>query len=85
MAGFGDNSTTYMRSGSVAGMRIEAGCWTQGADASTHIPTTLKEVYCIVCGSEGPTEVPDISLGFIKCGLAASASGKILNYVAVGF
>ena len=84
MAGFGDNTTTFMRAATIpGGMRIEAGCWTQTADASLHIPTGLTEVFCVVCGSEGLADVPCVSDGFLSGALVTG--GKVVNYIAVGF
>jgi hypothetical protein len=84
MAGFGDNSTCFMREGRVpaGGLRIEAGCWTQTSDATAHIPTKLTEIFSFICGSATPNEIPDISNSFIKCGLSGTPS--VMNYIAVG-
>ena len=85
MAGFGDNSTCFMRTGTVptGGLRIEAGCWTQTADATAHIPTQLSTIFAFVCGSATPNEAPDVSGSFIKCGLAGTPS--VMNYIAIGW
>ncbi len=85
--GFGDLSVVgFQKGGMAAGMRIEAGCWTQGGgDASAHIPTTLVGIYSFVCNSAVATEIPDISDGFIKCGLDDDANGHELNYLAIGY
>lgn len=87
MAGFTDSSYTYMRAATIptGGLKIEAGCWTQGAAASAHIPTQLTTCIALVCGSEGATAVPCISNGFISCALAASSATKVQNYIAVGW
>lgn len=83
---YGDNSTTYMRGGSLSGFRIEAGCWTQGTDSTIYIPTTFVECIALVCGSEGPNAVPDVSSGHITApGSGASTSGKVINYIAAGW
>lgn len=85
--GFGDLSVAgFQKGGMAAGMRIEAGCWTQNSgDATAHIPTTLVGIYSFVCTSASATEIPDISDGFIKCKLESAPNGKELNYIAIGF
>ena len=85
--GFGDLSVAgFQKGGMAAGMRIEAGCWTQNAgDASAHIPTTLTGIYSFVCNTAVAFEIPDISDGFIKCGLESAPNGKELNYLAIGY
>ena len=87
MAGFGDNSTTFMRTGGIptGGLRIEAGCYTTFTDATAYIPTQLSEVISFVCGSAVPNEPPDISGGFLRCSVSDDQTGKIMNYVAVGW
>ena len=87
MAGFGDNSTTFMRTGGIptGGLRIEAGCYTSGtADATAYIPTQLSEVVAFVCGSASPNESADISGGFLRCSLGTNSAGE-MNYIAVGW
>ena len=85
--GFGDLSNAGAQvGGMIAGMRIETGCWTQGtSDATAHIPTTLTGIYSFVCNTAVANEIPDISNGFIKCGLESSADGDELNYIALGY
>jgi hypothetical protein len=91
MSGFGDNTTTFMRGGIVAGgLKIEAGCWTQLADTSLNIPTRLTEIFCFVSDSGDAsaylTTVPDVSSGGnIKGTLGNTGSGAIVNYIAIGY
>jgi len=86
MARFGDNSTTFMRSGTLdGGMRMEAGCWTQCVAAATNIPTNLTRVISLVCGSEGATTTPTVTNGTIVATTADDKTDKILNYIAVGW
>ena len=88
MAGFGDFSdTTKMRGGVIpaGGLHIDTGCWTQGSDVTAYIPTQLTEIVAFVCGSASPDESPDISGSFLRCSLTGTSSGKILNYIAVGW
>ena len=85
--GFGDlTNVGFQKGGMAAGFRIETGCWTQGTgDATAHIPTTLTGIYSFVCNTAVANEIPDISDGFIKCGLESSFNGKELNYIAIGY
>jgi hypothetical protein len=91
MAGFGDTTTTFQRTGTVAagGLKIEAGCWTQLTDASFNVPTQLVEVISVVTDIDGTvaiTTIPDVSSGGnIKATLSGSGSGKIVNYTAIGW
>lgn len=90
MASFGDNSTVYQRAATIpGGLRIEGGCWTAGSDTSVHIPTQFTEVVCLVCGSEGLNEAPDITDGGngrnIVATTGGTTSGKIVNYIALGY
>ena len=85
--GFGDlTNVGFQKGGMAAGFRIETGCWTGNAgDASAHIPTTLTGIYSFVCNTAVANEIPDISDGFIKCGLESAPNGKFLNYTAIGY
>lgn len=85
--GFGDLSVAgFQKGGMAAGMRIEAGCWTQNTgDASAHIPTTLTGIWSFTCNTAVAKEIPDISLGYIKCALESAPNGKELNYIAIGY
>lgn len=87
MGGFGDQYNSMMRGVTLpmGGLRIEAGCWTQGADVTAHIPTQLTTIVAFLCGSGASYQIPEISGSFIKCGLASTATSKILNYIAIGW
>ena len=91
MAGFGDNATTFMRGGLIAGgLKVEAGCWTQNTDPTAHIPTRLTRIVSFIGIQDGTscnlTDVPDVSDGYIKCAMSSGAgNGDIVNYVAFGW
>jgi len=87
---FGDNTTHFQRVATIpmGGLKIEAGCYTAADSTVFRIPTTFTSVVAIVINGDTSLfvmSIPDISGSFITADVAATASGEIVNYIAVGW
>ena len=90
MAGFGDNTAGTFQRGAVipGGLRVEAGCYTLNDTTDFKVPTQFTDVVAVIFSGDGtvsPTEIPDVSAGFIVVKTSGTPNGVALNYLALGW
>jgi hypothetical protein len=88
---FGDNTAgTFVRGGVIpaGGLRVETGCYTHCDGTDLVLPSNFLEVISVVVNGDGTLQViaiPDMSGTNIKASTSGTCSGKVINYVAVGW